>query len=266
MQEIRAAVKANSPLIHCITNPISINQCANAILAVGARPMMAEHPDQVAEPTQTAQALLCNLGNITDARMQSIQIASATAAIKNIPVVLDLVGIACSALRRSFAQTLLEKHIPKIIKGNASEIHALYDTNYKSAGVDADTTLDFKKTANIAARLAKKYGTVLLVSGKVDIITDGKTVACVYNGTPQLATVTGTGCMLGALCACYLSSADAFSAAKTACIVLNISGQLAETSFGSGSFMLKLMDKISALTDEDIDKHIKLEVYEHEKL
>lgn len=258
--------KSNPPLIHCITNPISINQCANAILAVGARPMMAEHPDEVFEITETANALLLNLGNITDARMQSIRIASEAARKHGVPSVLDLVGIACSSLRRNFAHTLLKQYTPQMIKGNASEIHALYDPNYKSAGVDADTALELSHTTRIAATLAQKYSTVILVSGETDIVTDGKTIVHLQNGTPQLATVTGTGCILGALCAAYLSVADGLFAAKTACAVLGISGQLSETTNGSGSFMLHLMDKLNTLTDEDINKHIRLEEMRIENL
>ena len=259
MQIIRKNLRALNPLIHCITNPISINQCANAILSVGARPMMAEHPAEVSEITETAGALLLNLGNITDVRLQSMQIAAEAAKAHQIPFVFDVVGIACSSLRLNFAHTLLKQCTPQIIKGNASEIYALYDAHYKSAGVDADAALDLHSTARIAAALAQKYNTVILVSGKTDIITNGKSIICIHNGTPQLATVTGTGCMLSALCACYASVADGISAAKTACAVLSISGQLSETDSGCGSFMLRLMDKISTLTDEDINKYLRLE-------
>ena len=107
LHEIRDDVQHKHPLIHCITNPISINQCANAILAVGARPIMAEHPLEVREITKTADALLCNLGNITDARMESIKIALITAKEKEIPTVIDAVGIACSELRRNFLSELV---------------------------------------------------------------------------------------------------------------------------------------------------------------
>lgn len=266
MQKVREIVKAQSPLIHCITNPISINQCANAIFAVGARPMMAEHPVEVAEITKTANALLLNSGNITDARMQSMQIASAAATAKSIPIVLDLVGIACSTLRRKFVHTLLKTYSPQIIKGNASEIHALYDKNYRASGVDADATLDLRQTEQAAVALAKKYTAVLLVSGKTDVITDGKQIIRMHNGTPQLASVTGTGCMLGALCACYLSVTDAVSAAKTACAVLGICGQLSETDKGSGSFMQGLSDKLCTLTDTELKQYLKLEEMQIERL
>ena len=107
LNEIRAAVRDRRPLIHCITNPISINQCANAVLAAGARPIMAEHPAEVKEITESADALVLNLGNITDVRMESMEIALRAAKEKGIPVVLDAVGTACSGLRRKFAARLL---------------------------------------------------------------------------------------------------------------------------------------------------------------
>ena len=110
------------PLIHCITNPISINQCATAILAVGAKPIMAEHPKEVAEITKTADALMLNIGNITDARMEAMPIALREASKKNIPIVLDIVGLACSSLRKSFVNGLMNEAMPTVIKGNYSEI------------------------------------------------------------------------------------------------------------------------------------------------
>ena len=126
MHEICALVREKHPLIHCITNPISINQCANAILAIGARPIMAEHPSEVREITETSDALMLNLGNITDARMVSMKNALLAAKEKGIPAILDAVGIACSKLRRNYISELLEIGIPTVIKGNYSEIYALY--------------------------------------------------------------------------------------------------------------------------------------------
>lgn len=256
---VRHNVKENRPLIHCITNPISIHQCANAILAVGARPMMAEHPKEVREITESADALLLNLGNITDVRMESMLISAKTAREKGIPLVLDAVGVACSTLRKEFAYELLKVVVPTIIKGNYSEIIALYQKAYYSVGVDTDTTLEVDYVSEIAGKLAETYRTVILASGKTDIITDGKRLIYGYNGTPQLATVTGTGCMLGALCAAYLSGSEALEAAMTACTVLGICGELAQTEEGSGSFMTNLMNMLSVVRDADINKYIVTE-------
>ena len=168
LHEIREAVRNQQPLIHCITNPISINQCANGILAIGARPMMAEHPKEVREITETAGALMLNLGNITDARMESMKISMLTAKEKSIPVMLDAVGIACSKLRRDYIAELLEIGIPTVIKGNYSEVFALYHDAYRSSGVDADASINAEAITHAAAELARKYHTTILASGKTD--------------------------------------------------------------------------------------------------
>lgn len=262
---IRKCVEEQKPLIHCITNPITINQCANAILAVGGRPMMAEHPLEVAEITATAQALVLNLGNITDARMESMMISSVVASGNNIPFVIDLVGIACSELRRKFANELIEENVPTLIKGNYSEINALYNSAYKSSGVDADISLDVNSISDIAVSLACKYNTIIIASGKTDIVTDGKKLVYVKNGTTKLAEVTGTGCMLGVLCGCYLSVCKDINAAVTACAILGICGELSVTDKGSGSFMVNLIDNLSIISDIVIENQLKMEVTEIEK-
>lgn len=266
MHKIRLAVREKQPLIHCITNPISINQCANAILAIGARPMMAEHPDEVREITETADALMLNLGNITDARMQSMKISLVTAKERNIPVILDAVGIACSKLRRDYTAQLLKIGVPAVIKGNYSEIFALHHDAYRASGVDADTAIDTETICRAASEFAQKYHAVILASGKIDVVTDGVKTVLVKNGTSQLSTVTGTGCMLGALCGGYLSASPDMRAAVTACAVLGICGQLSETPNGSGSFMANLMDRLCTLTDAEVEKYKNLEEIPCEKI
>lgn len=259
ISDIRRTVKQNQPLIHCITNPISINQCANAILAIGARPMMAEHPREVSEITQTAQSLMLNFGNITDARMESILISAKAAREQNIPLLLDAVGIACSSLRREYAKTLLNIATPTVIKGNYSEIQAFYRDSYRSSGVDADSGLDIHTIDQTALSLARSLGTVILASGKVDIVTDGNRLYHIHNGTPQLSQITGTGCLQGALCASYLSATQGIEAVITGCAVLGICGERARTDLGTGTFLCGLLDALSTLTDAEIERYLKLE-------
>lgn len=259
ISEIRKTVRQNQPLIHCITNPISINQCTNGILAVGARPMMAEHPKEAAEITQTAQALMINLGNITDVRMKSMRICAKTAGEQNIPSLLDTVGIACSGLRREYVHDLLNITVPTVIKGNYSEIQALYQDSYHAPGVDADSDLNASTIDYAAISLAKSLGTIILASGKTDIVTDGNYLYHIHNGTSQLSQVTGTGCLLGALCTAYLSAKVGLEAVITGCSVLGICGELARTDKGTGTFLYNLMDALSTLTDADIEQNIKVE-------
>lgn len=254
------------PLVHCITNPISITQCANAVLAVGARPIMAEHPAEVVEIVESANALLLNLGNITDARMTSMQLAAVAAQKKQIPIFVDAVGIACSQLRREYLSKLLDITVPTVIKGNYSEIMALAQPSYRSAGVDADGSLTTERLDKTAVTLARQYSRIVLASGKVDVITDGVRLVHIRNGTPQLSTLTGTGCMLGALGAAYLSVQPDIDAMITACAVLGIGGQLAETDKGTGSFFVSLMDALSTLQKAGLKKYLCMEEIPIERL
>lgn len=257
--EIREIVKKQKPLIHCITNPISINQCANTILAVGAKPIMAEHPREVMEITESADGLMLNLGNITDTRMEAMLISANKANEKRIPTVLDVVGIACSSLRREYTHNLLHKAKMTVIKGNYSEIYALFNEKYSSAGVDSDVSLSIENTEEAAVNLAIKYRTIVLATGKSDIITDGNRKVFIHNGCIQLSSVTGTGCMLGALCTSFLASSNTMDAVILASAYLSICGQLAKTDKGSGSFMVNLLDKLSNISDDEVSKFLDME-------
>ena len=263
---LKRAVKEKKPLIHCITNPISIHACANAVLALGARPIMAEHPKEVCEITKTARALMLNLGNITDARLESMGISAETAQKNNIPFVIDVVGIACSELRRNFALGLTEKNAPAVIKGNYSEINALFSSVYRSSGVDADSSLKTEEIDKIAVNLAKKYNTTVLASGKTDIVASSEKLIHINNGSAQLGGVTGTGCMQGAICACFLAEGGGALAAAAACAVLGICGEKAETQKGSGTFFVNLLDALSVLSDSDIENYLKTEEIEIDKV
>ena len=147
-----------------------------------------------------------------------------------------------------------QKYKPDIIKGNYSEIYALYNPAYKVSGVDAEGELDEKTISEVSSSLAKKYNVTVLASGKVDVVSDSEKQAHIKNGTEKLSTVTGTGCMLGALCATFLSVYDAFQSAVMACAVLGICGEVAETKNGNGSFLTNLFDALSTISDAEIKR------------
>ena len=239
----------NGPLIHCITNPISMMQCANTILGLGARPIMAEHPKEVKEITATAKALLLNLGNISDSRMQAMEIAFEEALARDIPVVFDAVGVSCSGLRREF-------------KGNYSEIMALYDESYRSEGVDAREGTGKEEIAQAAKRLSECYKAVILASGAVDVITDGTETAYVEIGCLELSMITGTGCMLGAVCGALLAEKQDMDSVTKACMILGIAGEMAAEGdeVGAGTFLIRLLDNISLMTDEILEVRKRLEI------
>ncbi len=254
-------IKEQKPLIHCITNPVSMNDCANVILALGAKPIMAEHPKEVADITRSSNALGINIGCITDLKMQAIMISGQTALESNIPSVIDCVGITCSKLRLDFALEYIKKAKPTIIKGNLSEIKTLcgLDTAYK--GIDSNEHINYQNidndTKTAIKKLAMDTNATVVATGAHDFISDGQNLASLSNGSKYMSLVTGTGCMLNAVIATFMSaisdsSISAFDIAVTASLYLNTCGEIAADSYiGSGSYHIKLIDTISTLS---IDK------------
>ena len=245
-----------SSVVHCITNTVTVNDCANAVLAIGARPVMAEHPRETAQITAAAGALLINTGSLTDSKIEAMKASAKSAKEHNIPFVLDCVGIASSGVRYETVKEMLSINTPDIIKGNAAEIAALCQGAMSECGVDADGS-----TANETAvrAFAKQYKTVVTVTGETDIITDGERTVRVKNGCQMLTKVTGTGCMLGCIMASVSTVTDSFSAAVYAAAIMGICGETADTSKGTGTFRVELMDSLSTITDKDISEKIKLE-------
>lgn len=262
--EILEGVRQNQPLVHCITNSISINDCANFILAAGAKPIMAEHPLEVEEITCGADSLVINLGNITDVRIKSAEISAYTADRLKIPFVIDIVGAACLGLRLDLAKRLITSYHPSIIKGNADEINVLAGMKKQGRGVDAEECKDYKVLAHTARELAQKYSCTVLVSGRNDVITDGSRVFLCKNGNPLMAGITGTGCIQGALCGACLSEAQPFEAALCGAHLLGICGEMAYSDgIGTGTFRTKMQDAVSLITKADFEGLIKQEeVYE----
>jgi len=245
-------------------NPIAINQCANAILSLGASPMMAEHPMEVAEITETAASLLLNFGNITDMRIKSMKISMTKALACDIPVVVDVCGLACSSLRRSFFKDLIKCGNPSVIKGNYSEIIALANDNYKASGVDSAQDMTSADVEAAVCKISSTYTCTAVATGPVDIVAfptmysnlsgfnfcsykemGDSSIVTVTGGCPKLTCVTGTGCMLGAIIATALAFENSPRAVISACKFFGNCGRLADTGCGNGSFMVNLMDQIS---------------------
>ena len=263
-ENIRQKIRNLQPLIHCITNPISIHDCANIVLAAGGRPIMAEHPAEIEEITQTADALALNLGNITDARMESMPKALHTAAGNSIPVMLDLVGVACSRFRYEFAQKLMRIHMPSILKGNMSELLVMAGETAHTTGVEAGardclTEKNRNSLISLFQEKAAQWNSVLLITGKEDMLVSADQCAFVRNGCETMSQITGTGCMLGMICATYLAGSDPFSAAVWAAVEFGLAGEkAAKKSKGPGSFQTELLDCFFLLTEKEIQEEKKL--------
>lgn len=265
--KLRQQTKDRSPLIHCITNPISIHDCANVILAAGAKPIMAEHPSEVSEITANAGALLLNLGNITDVRMKSMEIALKTAREAHTPVLLDLVGVACSKLRYNYARNLLDIGGISMLKGNMSELLAIAGQPSHSIGIDAGQEDGLNESnrrhiITIFQELSRQTGAVILASGQTDLVTSGDRVYLVNNGHPLMASITGTGCMLGALCTAFLPASNPADAALLGVTLMGIAGETAASLYpGPGHFQMGLLDQLYLLEDEDIITKSQIQVY-----
>lgn len=261
--EIKNSVLQDKPLIHCITNHITINDCANVVLAVGGKPIMAEHCDEVADITASAKALAVNLGNISDNRMKSIMISGVRANEEEMPSIIDIVGVSCSKLRLGFALEFIEKCKPSVIKGNMSEIKAIYGLNTRSKGVDVSdedvTNGDtIKNNIDIVRALAIKTNSVVVATGAIDIVSDGDETYIIENGCEELSKITGTGCMLNVLIATCISSNDIINGAILGTIIMGISGEFSRNARGTGSFKIELLDNISTIKVEEILENIKI--------
>lgn len=253
--EEKKKLQHKNPLIHCTTNPISINDCANAVLAVGGKPIMAEHPGEVREITKVSSALALNLGNITDVRMESMRIAALTAKEYHIPICIDLVGIACSSLRLTYAKELVTKVCPTVIKGNVSEIKAIANLHTDHIGIDVGQSdvineANFKEHKSWLRELSYRLNAVIVATGEVDVIVWKEEYYFVHNGVAMLSKVTGTGCMLNVLIATFLSCMEPVNAAVYATALLGIAGEVADGSQGTGTFRVSLMDQLSVMSDE----------------
>jgi hydroxyethylthiazole kinase len=232
------------------------------VLAVGAKPIMAEHPGEVSEITASAKALAVNLGNITDIRMESMLLSGQIALKNHIPSIIDIVGVGCSTLRLNFAKKFITECRPSVIKGNMSELKALYGAKSGAQGIDVGendviSNDTIPQHAALLKELAANTGSVVLATGVIDIITDGKCTYLLKNGCAMLSLITGTGCMLNVLTASFISSKNIIGAAVLAAVLMGICGELAQTEKGTGTFRTGLLDSLSSVTDDIIKEKIK---------
>ncbi|ACA54005.1 putative hydroxyethylthiazole kinase [Clostridium botulinum A3 str. Loch Maree] len=264
--QIRQSVKFKKPLIHYITNPISINDCANMILAVGAKPIMAEHPLEVSEITSISESLGINLGNITDNKMKSMLISGKTSYEKKIPQVIDLVGVGCSKLRLDYAKKFISECHPNVIKGNMSEIKAIYGIKSSAKGIDVGecdiiTEQNFDENIEMIKRLSMETDSVVAATGVVDIISNGTYTYIISNGCEMLSMITGTGSMLTGIIASYISSGNILEGTALAIAIMGICGELSQNVKGTGSFRNELIDNMFSISDDIIIKKIRINSY-----
>ncbi len=259
-------IRCEKPLIHCITNHISINDCANVVLALGAKPIMAEHPKEVSEITKMSEALAVNLGNISDSRMKSIMISGKIAKENKIPSVIDVVGVACSELRLDFAKEYIDKYNPSVIKGNEAEIRALCGFDFCTKGVDSQSESSDKELVCLCKKASETLSSVVLISGKTDCVSDGRKTALIKNGSSLMPFVTGTGCILNVVCAVLLAKNEPFLSAVNSAVLMGLAGEKAEEKFKKEnsitSFHNSIIDAMFLMNSEYITENGRVKIYE----
>ena len=238
-----AGLRARRPLVHCLTNPVAAPLTANALLCLGASPLMAEAEAEMAAVAGFSDALLVNLGMQTPARMAAAHAAIAAARARGTPWVLDPVAAGAIPQRLALGRALAACG-PALIKGNASEILALAGAGPAGRGTDA--TDDAEAALGPARRLAAETGAVVAMTGVVDWVTDGTRTVAVQGGHPWMALVSGLGCAAGAVAAaCLAVEADALRAAVDALTMLGVAGERAAARAGGpASFATGLLDAL----------------------
>ena len=239
-----AAVRTQSPLVHNITNYVVMNNSANALLAIGASPVMAHWVCEMEEMTAIAGALVLNIGTLDDKWIDGMLIAGKAAMRRGTPIVLDPVGVGATSQRTEAAMEIIEHCRPTIIRGNASEIMALVDASVKSKGVDSSASSD--DALESAKRLAVDTGAVVVISGATDYITNGTDVYTVEGGSTMMTTVTGMGCTSTAIVGAFAAVVeDPMIAATAAMAVMSLAGErAAEYSRGNGSMQVNFLDEL----------------------
>lgn len=254
-------VRTANPLVLNITNEVTTQFAANGLLALGASPIMSNAPQEMDELATIASAVVINIGTLNMPQITAMLAAGKAANRAGIPVILDPVGIGASRFRRETAEQLLSEIRFAVIRGNAGEIAALAGVNWQAKGVDVGS--GSADSINMTDTAAKRLQTTVFMSGETDIVADGNRTAAIRNGTPLFPHITGSGCLLSAVCGAFAAVAEQqfFSAAVTAATAYGIAGELAAQGLmptQTGTFAVRLLDSLAALNIRDIQQSAKV--------
>ncbi|TGE31701.1 hydroxyethylthiazole kinase [Desulfosporosinus sp. Sb-LF] len=255
------AVKEKSPLIHHITNYVTVNDCANIVLAIGGSPVMADDLEEVAEMVGFASALVLNIGTLNSRTIESMLVAGLKAKELGVPIILDPVGVGATKLRTNTSERLIREVKPDVIRGNMSEIKVLAGLDVAIKGVDS--LADEQDSSIVAKKLASELNCVIGITGKTDVVSDGLQVCLLDNGHRILSDVTGTGCMTTSLVGTFCGVTNDYYAAVVAGIIsMGLAGEIAQASLhhgeGIGTFRARLLDSIYNLTPEILAQEGKI--------
>ena len=268
VEETLNEIQSKNPLTHCITNSVTINDCANAVLAIGGSPFMAEDVEELEEVVAIADALVINIGKLSKDQVAAMKVSAEAANKTNTPIVLDPVGVGVTQLRNRTTLDLIENYQMAAIRGNISEIKAIakligvIDENNTAKGVDVNVD-DIITEENLAANgeiikeVAAKLDTTILASGPIDILSDGETVIAIDNGDDMMPLITGSGCMLSSIVGTCIGGSTPLEGSLVAILAMNLAGEKARAKVeandeGTGSFRAYLIDYLYKTTAESL--------------
>ena len=251
-------IRERKPLVHNITNYVVMNETANAILALGALPVMAHAEEEVAEMVGLAGALVLNIGTLSERWIDAMLVAGKAANERGVPVVLDPVGAGATSYRTRTAQRLLDELEVAVLRGNAGEVATLVGVEAEVRGVESVGAGG--DPAELAHEAARTLGLVASVTGAVDHVSDGERSAAIANGHELMASITGTGCMSTAITGCFLAAQDdSFAAAVEALVAFGVAGEdAAAEAKGPGSFHVALYDALAGLDPATLSSRAKV--------
>ena len=263
-------VRASTPLVHCITNYVTVNDCANALLACGGSPIMSDEPLDVPDIQTICGGLVLNIGTLNQQTIAGMKAAAERATELAHPIVLDPVGAGASALRTETASALLDSYEVKVIRGNMSEMKALAGAASSTRGVDVNpddavTDENLQESAAFAKALAAKTGAIIAITGAIDIVADAQRAYAIRNGASVMGKITGAGCMLTCVTAAYVvANPDAMLEAVVAAVSgMGVAGEMALARMqpvdGNASFRTYLIDALFNINGEALEAVARVE-------
>ena len=269
-------IREKNALTHCITNSVTINDCANAVLAIGGSPFMAEDAEELEEVVTIADVLVINIGKLSKEQIESMHISSKTANKTNTPIILDPVGVGVTELRNKTTMDLINDYDIAAIRGNITEIKAIaklagvLDESNTAKGVDVNiddiiTEENLKDNGELICELASKLNTTILASGPIDILSDGNLTVAIDNGDDMMPLITGSGCMLSSIVGSCIGGSNPFDGSLVAILAMNIAGERArakvdEKDEGTGSFRTYLIDYLYKTDSETLTEKANIKI------
>ena len=275
LQSALENVRATTPLVHCITNYVTVNDCANALLACGGSPIMSDEAAEVCDIQTICGGLVLNIGTLNEHTIEAMYAAGARARDLGHPIVLDPVGAGASWLRTTTASGLMNSVGAQVIRGNMSEVKALAGAAAATRGVDVNpddvvTGDNVETCAAFAREVAKKTKAIVAITGAIDLVADADEVYAIRNGVPMMGRITGTGCMLSCIVAAYAvaNPNDMLAATVAAVAGHGLAGEIAQSRMkhgygwadGNGTFRTYLLDALFCMDGATLERGARVEL------